>query len=374
MAKKSDIKNSKNGKSKGKKKKKKKSKKPIIFLCTFLVLCIAFAFGFFKFKSFYNAGGIKINPSELGREVTIKINKGATAYDISQTLKNNEIIDSSIVFALKTKKDGIAQNFKPGTFKLNTNMDYKTLVNLLQNPIPENQPKITIPEGFTQDQIGRLLEKNGIVTYKKFMEVCNTTTFNYPFLKNLPNNPARVNKLEGYLYPDTYFISVDETAESIINKMLSRFNELYTKELQSKAIQMNLTTDQVITIASIIEREVKYAPEKPLVASVIFNRLNQRIKLQMDATVLYAKNEHSNRTTLADTKIESPYNTYFVEGLPVGPISNPSIDTIKAVLNPAKTGYLYYVLKNESTGEHTFTTDYNTFLKAKEDYIKKFNK
>lgn len=253
---------------------------------------------------------------------------------------------------------------------------YKQNEKYEQQNIQQSAPKevsLLIKEGQTQQDIANKLEQMGVMSSEQFMDACNNATFDYPFLVSLPKDDQRKSKLEGYLYPDTYFIYENSTPEMIINKLLTRFDELFTPEMIKKASDMGLTIDEVVTIASIIEREVKYAPEKPIVASVVFNRLKQGIKLQMDATVLYAKGEHSDRTLTEDTKIQSPYNTYYIDGLPIGPICNPSIDTINAVLNPAKTDYLYYVLKNEETGEHFFTSDYNQFLKAKEEYIKNFN-
>lgn len=253
---------------------------------------------------------------------------------------------------------------------------YKQHKKYEQQALEQSAPKeltLLIKEGQTQQDIANSLEQMGVMTADQFMNACNNTTFDYSFLISMPKDTQRKSKLEGYLYPDTYFIYDNSTPEMVINKLLTRFDELFTSETIKKASDMGLSIDEVVTIASIIEREVKYAPEKPIVASVVFNRLKQGMKLQMDATTLYAKGEHNDRTLIEDTKIQSPYNTYYVDGLPIGPICNPSIDTINAVLNPAKTDYLYYVLKNEQTGEHFFTSDYNEFLKAKEEYINKIN-
>lgn len=363
-----------NGKNKGKKKrKKKKSKKGLIFLIIFLIICVPLGLMSYNYYSLYEKGGIKFDKHYVGHDVNIYIKKNTTPKQISYALEDINVVDNSFLFYQKAKNDGVAEKFQAGNFTLNTAMDYNQVVEALQKPQAPTNLKLLIKEGQTQEDIAKTLESQGIVSYEEFMEACNTLNFDYDFIKNLPNDPARKSRLEGYLYPDTYFLSEKETAESIINKILSRFNELYTSDMKKKAESMGLTTDEVITIASIIEKEVKYAPEKNIVASVINNRLKKGMKLQMDATVLYAKGEHSDRTLLSDTRIDSPYNTYFVDGLPVGPISNPSIDTINAVLNPANTEYLYYVVKSQTTGEHFFTSNYNEFLEAKEQYVKKFN-
>ncbi|MDE6182666.1 MAG: endolytic transglycosylase MltG, partial [Eubacteriales bacterium] len=323
----------------------------------------------------YEDGGIKISKnSKENQEVILSIPEGAGLKTISNTLKEEGIIESDLFFRLKCKEMGIDTNFKPGEFTLNKNMDFFEIIEVLQTAQGDDtQVKFLIKEGETQEDIGKNLEENGIISYNEFMEACNTLTFDYEFLKEMPIKEERTSKLEGYLYPDTYFIKKGESAESIINKFLKRFDELYTDEMRKLTKEKGLTIDEVVIMASIIEKEIKYAPERKIAASVIFNRIEQGMPLQMDATVLYAKKEHSDRTTIADTKIESPYNTYYVKGLPIGPISNPRIDCIEAVLNPEKTNYIYYVVKDDNTGEHFYTEDYNEFLSAKEKYLKKFD-
>ncbi len=364
----------KSSKNKGRKKRKIKSKKaPIIILLLFLIVGISSSLVSYNYYSLYQKGGIKLDKDNIGHNVNISIKTGTTSREISEALKSANIIDNSLLFYLKVKNDGVYKNFQAGDFVFNTSMDYDQIIETLQKPGQSDQLKLLVKEGQTQEDIAKILDEKGIVSYDDFMNACNTISFDYDFLKDLPKDSERESVLEGYLYPDTYYLSKNETAESIINKLLSRFNELYTDDMVKKANAMGLTTDEVVTIASIIEREVKYKPEKNIVASVVYNRLKQNIKLQMDATVLYAKKEHSDRTLISDTKIQSPYNTYYVNGLPIGPISNPSIDTIEAVLNPANTDYLYYVVKDDTTGEHFFTADYNEFLTAKDKYVKKFN-
>ena len=361
------------GKKTNKKKKRRRVKKaPIIILSLILIFIVSASILGYKYYSLYTNGGIKAD-NDKGTDVNISIKMNTSPKEISYALEDANIVDNALFFYLKAKNDGVTKNFKAGDFVLNTSMSYEEIINTLQSTGQSQQLKLLVKEGETQEDIARNLDDMGIVTYDEFINACNNITYDYKFLKDLPTDEARKNKLEGYLYPDTYFLSENDTAEDIVNRLLRRFDELYTEDLYKKAESLNLTTDEVVTIASIVEREVRYTPEKSIVASVVYNRLEKGIKLQMDATVLYAKGEHSDRTLISDTKIESPYNTYYIEGLPIGPISNPSIDTIKAVLNPADTDYLYYVVKDDATGEHFFTNDYNEFLEAKEKYIKKFD-
>jgi len=155
--------------------------------------------------------------------------------------------------------------------------------------------------------------------------------------------------------------------------MLTRFEDIYDAETRAKAAEMGLTMDEVIIIASIIEKEIRRDDERELAASVIFNRLNIGMKLEMDATVLYALGVNKDRLLYADLEIVSPYNTYMYHGLPAGPITNPGKACIDAALNPAETNYIYYVVKDSETGEHFFTSDYNEFLIAKELYTSQFD-
>lgn len=356
-------------------KKRKKKKNPILIaiFSLFLISGIALSFLAYHFYALYQKGGIVVDKTEPKKTIDISIKTGTTPKEIANALEKDSIVDNASLFYLKAKNDGIATNFKAGEFELNNYMTYDEVVETLQNPSQIKGLKLLVKEGQTQEDIARTLDEIGIVSYEEFMSACNDIDYDYSFLKDLPKDANRTSKLEGYLYPDTYYLSNEDTAKSIVNKLLSRFDELYTQDIAQKAKALNLTTDEVVTIASIIEKEVVVPEEKPIVASVIFNRLNQGIKLQMDATVLYAKKEHKDRTLISDTKVESGYNTYFVDGLPIGPISNPSIDTMKAVVNPAKTDYIYYVVQNPSTGEHFFTSNYDEFLQAKEVYIKNFD-
>lgn len=362
---------------KRRKKYKQKRKKKIFtaFICIFIILIISVGISFQKYFQLYENGGIKISKNlKEDEEFILNVSEGAGVKNISVDLKNAGIIENDLFFRLKCKKLGIDTNFKSGEFILNKNMDFFEIVEILQsNTESESQIKFLIKEGETQEDIGKNLEKAGIISYNDFMTACNTLSFDYDFLKEMPEKEERTSRLEGYLYPDTYFIKKGESAESIINKLLKRFDQLYTDEMRKATKEKGLTIDEVVTMASIIEKEIKYPPERKIAASVIFNRLEQGMPLQMDATVLYAKKEHSERTMLEDTKIESPYNTYYIMGLPIGPISNPRIDCIDAVLNPEQTDYIYYVLKDEQTGEHFYTGDYNEFLNAKKEYIKKFD-
>jgi UPF0755 protein len=172
--------------------------------------------------------------------------------------------------------------------------------------------------------------------------------------------------LEGYLFPDTYYVSAEPTPDEVIGKMLTRFDDIFTDEYEQRAAELGLSVDEAVTIASIIEKEVSVDTERPLVSQVIHNRLELGMELEIDATVLYALDKRPDRLLYADLEVDSPYNTYAYGGLPVGPISNPGADSIHAALFPEEGNYLFYVLQDPETGVHFFSDDYQEHLGAQQ--------
>lgn len=347
--------------------KKKKNKR--IFFVILTVLFIISIYNFTRFFLLYKSGGVSnINKSA---EINVSIEKGATLKEIANTLEENKVISSSFFFVLKCKQLEVGQDFKYGDFTFNTNMTFYEIVEELKTPNKSTSYAVLlVKEGDTREDIANNLQDLGVVTYDEFINACDTLELQFDFFKSMPN---RENRLEGYLYPDTYYIDFDESPEEIITRLVSRFNEFLTEDLKQRASQMNLTIDEVVIMASIIEKEIKVSSEKEIAASVIYNRLKNNMKLQMDSTVIYALGTYKDRVLYSDTEVASDYNTYYIDGLPVGPICNPSIETIKAVLYPANTDYLYYVVKNINTGEHFFTSSYSEFLDYKAKYVSNFN-
>ncbi len=226
---------------------------------------------------------------------------------------------------------------------------------------------ITIPEGYTIKDIGRYLESENIVTYDEFLEA-SLKDYDFRFLDGID----RENHLEGYLFPDTYKIFKESTPEQIIYKMLSKFDQIYKDSLYEKAQKKGMTVDEIVTVASIIEKEIRVEAEREFASAVIYNRLKQNIALGMCSTVLYAQDKRIEHLLDEDLKIQSPYNTYIHAGLPVGPIGNPGYASIEAALNPAKSNFLYFVVDNEEVGSHFFTDQYDEFLAAKAKYNQKY--
>ncbi|MFV0519077.1 MAG: endolytic transglycosylase MltG [Lachnospirales bacterium] len=335
----------------------------VVFSVLLIVAIIYFT------KHYYEVGRVFSNDSVgIDKEFTLSLEEETSMGDVSKILADNGIIQSSFFLVLENMIVGEPKyKVKVGEYDLNANMTTNEIMQILytdKSALAE-EITITIVEGMTIRDIGSYLEELSIVTSEEFSNACEMGNFDFAFIDELP---IRENRLEGYLFPDTYRIYVDSTAEQIINKMLVRFEEIYYTNFDDLAKEKGLTVDEVITMASIIESEVMVPEERNLVASVINNRLSIDMPLQMCSTIQYTLEKRRDVITLEDLEIDTPYNTYKYIGLPVGPISNPGEASMRAVLEPADTDYLYFVLKDSETGEHFFTSNYDEFLSAKEEY------
>jgi len=299
-------------------------------------------------------------------EAEITLEDGASLQEVAAVLESEGIIGNALIFRLENILKGNNNPFNGGTYTVNSLMSANNINYVLrQVPVESNDATIIIREGRSVGEIAEYLETNEIVGAGHFIEVANTGDFRYGFLEEVP---PRENRLEGYLFPDTYFISEEASPEEIIDKMLTRFEDQYDEDCRVRAAEMGLTMDEVIIIASMIEKEIRREDEREIAASVIYNRLELGMKLEIDATVLYALGVKKDKLLYEDLETPSPYNTYLNEGLPAGPITNPGKACINAALYPSETDYIYYVVKNDETGEHFFTNDYDEFLIAKELY------
>lgn len=316
----------------------------------YIVLVIVFLIAYYINSS--------IPAGSSNKSVNVVIPANTTALGIAKILKENKVIKNEYFFMLYLKINGKGNNFKAGKYQLKQDMPYKDIVDILTKGSNISEyVKLTIPEGYTVAQIADKLSQMGW-SRNEFLKECKVGIFDYAFLKDIPSN--RPYRLEGYLFPDTYFIKKQTSEHQVIDMMLKRFDDVVVKyyNAQNKRIPL----DEVVIVASMIEKEARIDIDRPLIASVIYNRLNKGMKLQVDATVLYALGIQKDRLTLKDLEFKSPYNTYYVKGLPIGPISNPGYKSIQAALNPAKTGYYYYVARGD--GSHVFSRSYDQHLNA----------
>ena len=259
---------------------------------------------------------------------------------VATQLKDAGIIEYKFMFKLFAAISDAETKVDPGTYELSTAFDYRAIVKKMTAGSPSQQTtKLTFPEGYTMEQMFTLLEENDICSKEDLYEQAANYKFSYSFIdENLMGDASR---LEGFLFPDTYEFYQGERAYSVINKMLYNFYTRFTAEMIEKTEKRGLTIQQLVTIASMIEREAADDADRYNVASVIYNRLAQGMPLQIDATIQYILPERVAVLTEAETSIESPYNTYLNTGLPPTPIANPGMASIKAAHDPADTTYLY---------------------------------
>ncbi len=290
----------------------------------------------------------------------VEIAEGEGMDAAAQKLYAIGAIKYPMLFKLQAKLGGYDANIQPGAATIANNMSYHEILELL---ITQNREttKVVIPEGYEIKQIAEKLCEAGLVTWNDFYAALNPADYDYRFLENLPE---REMKLEGYLFPATYEIPAGMSAHDIVDLMLAAFNNQFKDEYYDRAAQLGMTVDQIITMASIVERETDAQSERAKVAGVFYNRRNSGMKFQSCATVQYILGERKPVLSIADTQIDSPYNTYLYADFPLGPICNPGMECIEAALYPEQTDAYYFVLGKN--GQHVFSRTYEEHLAAME--------
>jgi UPF0755 protein len=295
------------------------------------------------------------------QEVIFTIAEQESVDDVANRLKDAGLIRSATYFKFKMRLSNADTNLRAGRFSLRQGMTVNEIIDSLTSPESVEVLEVRFQEGWrTEEYVDRLLELGLISSSEQFMDAINDGQWNYDFLASRPSDAT----LEGFLFPDTYQFRADATPEDVINTLLSTFDRKVPPELRAKADALGYNFYQVVSIASIIEREAVVPDERPIIASVYYNRLEQNMPLQADPTVQYAVGHPGDwwpELTQEDSDQDSPYNTYQYPGLP-GPICNPSLSSIEAALNPAQTDYLYFVAKDDGSGAHVFATTYDEHL------------
>ena len=275
--------------------------------------------------------------------------------EIVDQLKENGLIQYKFLFQLYSMFSNADEKIVAGTYELNTDMDYRALVTNMSSSSSTRQTiDLTIPEGYTIDQIFTLLDEEGVSTVEQLQETAATHDYAFDFLDDIPLGDY--HRLEGYLFPDTYTFYLGEDPLYVINKMLVNFYNRMEEYFPNFTEESQYSLHDIVIIASMIEKETDGEDYRDI-ASVIYNRLETPGAetagyLQIDATLVYING--GKVPTDADRQIDSPYNTYLYQGLPAGPISNPGMESLYAAMNPNDTGYFYYVL-NPETGLHDFS-------------------
>lgn len=297
---------------------------------------------------------------ENGKEQRIIIKEGMSLKEISRELENKGLIKSSTAFILWARAMDYSRMIKAGEYSLNPAMPPKRIMEMLTRGVLVNHT-VTIPEGFSIEQIADVLASRDLINRESFLNYALSDGINKRYGILCP-------VIEGYLYPDTYQFAKGLKAQSIIDVMVKRFREVIEPLNESIALS-GMTLHEVVTLASIIEKETGKAEERPVIASVFLNRLKKNMRLESDPTVIYGIKDFSGNIKKRDLSMRTPYNTYVIKGLPPGPIASPGLDSIKAVLYPAETDYLFFVSKND--GSHYFSRNLREHNRAVYTYQKK---
>lgn len=297
-----------------------------------------------------------------GEKVEVTIPEDASDLTIAHILRKKGLIKYELAFVERLHDSDYKGTLQGGTYELNTGMttlDMMKAMSSLSVVRKENTIQLVVPEGFTVDQIAARCDKLGICNSSDFIsEVKSVTRSDYDFIQGVEFDTDVRYKVEGFMFPATYDIPEDMSAKGVVEYMLTTFMNYYTDDMRAKAQEKGLTTYQVITLASILERECKIENERETIAGIYYNRMNAGMALEVDSTLLYSITEgRYDKTDISDTQrsTDNGYNTYTRTGLPSGPICNPGVACIKAVLSPEDSSYLYYKLSDGEDGSHTFS-------------------
>jgi len=372
---------------KKKDKQNKKNNKPlkVQLICALLVLsliCCILTYNYIS-NEFYEATNSEDIAIEDADKILFIVEKDDyTTPAIAEKLKEQGLIDNVFLFKFLSKIDGFDGTYKRGSHYLKKGMDMGDIMKVLSSDTVS--VGVTFPEGFTMKKIGARLEANGLCTSQEFIDAAiklskdKKFTDQYTCLKGyaeLTDLGVRDIPFEGYLFPDTYYFDISAEPEEMIEIMLNNFEDKYLPDYYIKAEKLGFTTDEIIKLASIVERECRVKAERRKVAGVFYNRLvktsDPTLKtLQSCATLQYIFERDEGAIheiiTIEDEKVQDNYNTYLNDGLPPGPICNPGIESIKAILNLEETDYYFFVLDSKSTtGSHLFAKTYSEHLKNK---------
>lgn len=313
--------------------------------------------------------------SDDATPVVFTVQPGETAATIATRLQRQGLIRDAELFRLLLRYYKVDDKLEAGDYRLRPDMTMDEIIARLQHGRFE-AALVIIPEGWRAGEIAALLEERGIVDGQEFMKLVQGGSYDYDFLRDRPQMSPGLNPgLEGYLFPDTYRVPPRFNAADLIALMLETFDARFTPQMRQAAAAKGWTIHEVVTLASIVEREAVVASERPIIASVFINRWEAGMKLDADPTVQYALGYQEEGRTwwktpllLEDLQVDSPYNTYLNAGLPPGPICNPGLASIQAVLEPAETDYLYFVAVGD--GSHAFAETLEEHNRNREKYQK----
>jgi len=337
-----------------------KSKNILFIIIPLLILLLLIGAELFGLSYYIN------NVPSVKNDSTLGIKKGEGLRAISRKLERNAVIANGNLFILYVVYEGLQDKLKAGEYEFKSGSTMFQVVEKLSKGDVVVYT-LTIPEGLTVSEIGELLQENNIVSKDEFLQLTHDKEVQSGLLGEESGG------FEGYLFPDTYSYNKGVTALELINMMVKRFNTVYSS-LENERADIELTDNEIITLASIIEKETGAQSERGLISAVFHNRLRIGMKLDSDPTVIYGLGERfGGRLRKRDLVRMTEYNTYLIKGLPPGPIANPGRESISAALNPADVDYLYFVSKGDGTGTHSFSSNYEDHRRAVRDYRKNNN-
>lgn len=364
----------KKGKKRNTAKQRKKSRKiRTLVLIVFYVLVltagfvIAYKYAVDSTQNRSKTTSVDIDPED---RIVVNIPLGSSTDDIVNILKKEGIIKYPVIYKIISNLEGFDGKYKCGNHILSENLKHTDIMKILiKNP---EAVKVTFPEGYTFGQITDKLDRLKLIDFHKFEQTAETEDYDYKALKDIPDR--RDPDLEGYLFPDTYEFDSRTGEKEIIRRMLKRFDDIFKPEYYEKAKKLEMSVDDIVILASIIEKEARVADERAMISGVFYNRLkgddSVPNKLESCATIQYIfyRNEGKIKEVITneDIDIDNPYNTYKYEGLPPGPICCPGKASLEAALNPAKHDYYYFVTKGDGT--HHFSKTLNEHKMAMKKY------
>lgn len=316
--------------------------------------------------------------SPANRQVEAKmfiISKGEALRSIADNLKKEQLISNTNAFVIYSALTGKYSKIQAGEYLLSSQMSTAQIVGILSRGETAKE-SVTVIEGWDLRDINDYLTDKGVSTKDELYSLTGNPTkeennsnvkklsAEFDFLKDKPEDMS----LEGYLFPDTYYIDKSDSLESITKKMLSNFDQKLNQNLRNEIKRQKKTIFEIITMASMIEKEVKTLEDKKVVSGILWKRMSSGMRLQVDATILYAEGKEGLKIYTKDTQISSPYNTYRIDGLPLGPISNPGMDSIIAAIYPTKTNNYYYLSAPDGRTIFSKTLDEHNYNKNK--YLK----
>ncbi|OHA62873.1 MAG: hypothetical protein A3E07_00690 [Candidatus Wildermuthbacteria bacterium RIFCSPHIGHO2_12_FULL_45_9] len=314
--------------------------------------------------------------SDFHEEKVFRIKQGEGSWEIARELEKEGLIRSALFFQLHVLMKDFASKLQAGTYKVSPSLSPARIAQkFVSGQII--QTKMRILEGWSIERIGNYAQEENLLNREEFFQAAGFSpkqkgkalasaielASDYDFLADKPSNMG----LEGYLFPDTYQIQEDENAEKLVRRMLENFDRQLTSQMRQDIQAGRHTIYDVVTMASIIEKEVRTPEDKKIVSGIFWKRLAEGMPLQADATITYVTGKRSTNISLEELKIASPYNTYQYPGLPLGPISNPGIESLKAAIYPTESSYWFYLSKPD--GETVFSKTYQEHLAAKQKYL-----